>query len=90
MRTLAVLSEALAMVGGEEHDRALHLVAGVERIQEAGELAIDEGDLAIVWSLPVPLCEVRRWLVGGVRIVVMDPEEPARRWRRGVGRGQPP
>ena len=48
VRALAVLAEALAVVGRHEHDRASGLARCVERLQQAPELAVDERDLAVV------------------------------------------
>ena len=92
MRTLAVLTEALAVIRRDEHDRARERTAGVERAEHAGELPIDRRDLTVVRQLRIAGGEVRRRLVRRVRIVVVDPQKPRRRWRacpsrRLVGRG---
>ena len=64
VRALAVLAEALAVVGRHEHDRARGLAPGVERLQQPRELAIDECDLPVVRRLAVSARpDLRRRLV---------------------------
>ena len=60
----------------------------VELLQHASELAIDERYLTVVWRGPEALRDVGRRLVRRVRIVVVQPEEPA--WRLPAGSRREP
>ena len=90
MRALAVLPQTLSMVCGDEDDRARGFVRHIERPEQTRELAVDERDLAVVRRLTVPLGQIRRRLVWRVRIVIVNPEEPARLGRSGRTRRSEP
>ena len=74
------------MIGRHEHDRASELLGLVELLQQASELAIDERHLAIVQRRPEAVRDIGRRFVRRVRIVVVQPEEPARRLSAGSRR----
>jgi hypothetical protein len=76
-----MLAQALAMVRGDEHQRPCGLGARIDRLQHARQLTIDEGNLAVVGRAGEALGQIGRRLVGRVRVVVVDPEEPGRRAR---------
>jgi hypothetical protein len=78
---LAVLAEALAVVGDRHHQQG---VAGRRAPQsrmseQAADLGVDERDLAVVGTTGELAREPRRRRVGGVRIEEMDPEEEGSR-----------
>ena len=82
---LAVLAEALAVVGGHEHERARERPLLFERAQEPRDLRVHERDLAVVGRGAEPLGQLAGRLVGRVRVVVVHPqEERARRSPRGA------
>ena len=76
VRALAVLAEALAVVGGDDDHGAAERL-GVEAVDESSEVLVDEGDLTVVagaWG---------RGIVGVVRIEVVHPRKPGRVRRLG-------
>ena len=77
MCALAVLAQALSVIRRDEHDRTVAFVPEIQCTKQTRELTVDERDLAVVRRPAVPLCQIRRRLVRRVRIVVVDPEEPA-------------
>ena len=75
MRRLAVVAEALAVVGGEHDEGVAVLPAGEERLEEGRERGVGRGHLAVVGArhAAAPV-EGRR--VGRVGLVEVDPAEP--------------
>ncbi|MFO0980451.1 MAG: hypothetical protein U1E76_01690 [Planctomycetota bacterium] len=76
MGVLAVLAQALAVVGGDHHHRVLELAARAQMIEQATQLVIEECDLAIVGPGRELLAERRGWIVWRMRVVVVCPQEP--------------
>ena len=87
VRLLAVLAEALAVVGGDEHERAGEGARLLEPPQQPRELLVDERDLAVVRRIGEARGEARGRLVRRVRVVVVDPQEERAAVR---GRVHPP
>ena len=81
---LAVLAEALAVIGGDRDDRVREAPAALEAREQAAELLVHVGDLAVVGPRREARREGLRRLVGRVRVVVVDPQE-----ERPVGLAQP-
>ena len=85
MRPLAVVAESLAMIAGNHDERAIEIAAGTERVEQARELRVGVGDLAVVRRLG-PRRELRWRRVWRVRIVEVDPdEEGIGGWGLGIG-----
>ncbi len=74
---LAVLTQALAVVRGDDHQGARPLARVAQRLEDPLDLLVDVGDLAVVGTLGKALIVGWRWLVGGVGIVVVEPEKKA-------------
>ncbi len=86
---LAVLAEALAVVGGHQHERGLACRPFLDPAQQAAELRVDEGDLAVVGRPPAGHVLGRR-LVGRVWVEVVDPKKERGGLRAGRRRGVEP
>ena len=86
MRVLAVLAEALAVVGRHEQERRRRRTPLVDPAQQAPELGVDEGDLAVVGRRGSDHC-LGGCLVGRVRVEVVHPEEEG--GVASLGRAQP-
>jgi hypothetical protein len=88
VRQLAVVAEAFSMIG--EHDDIDVLVAAgrAKRVEDAADLLVGEGDLAVVRTAGKTTAEGFRRIVRGVRIVEMQPrEERPRRALKPANRG---
>ena len=72
---LAVGSEVLAVVGGDHHQGVFEPSAGGDSVEQAADLGVRVGDLALVGIGGVLGAVGLRGLVAGVRIVVVRPEE---------------
>ena len=71
VRPLAVLAEALAVIGGDDDQRAIELAGGAQIRQQPADHRVGVGDLGVVRLV---LRRVRlRGAVGFVRIVEMNP-----------------
>jgi hypothetical protein len=87
VRALAVLAEALAVVGGGEDERARERAPAFEVAQQPADLRVHERHFAVVRRGAKARGQVAGRLVGGVRVVVVQPEEKG---RRRSGRGTEP
>ncbi len=72
---LAVLAEALAVIGDDRDERAVEAAAALERRDQAADARVDVGDLAVVRRRLEAGGERRRRIVGRVRVVQMHPAE---------------
>ena len=77
MRPLAVIAEPLAVIAGDDDQRAIHLSVRAQRFEKPRELRVRVGDLAVIWRLRARAVFGRRF-VGGVRIVEVEPQEEGR------------
>jgi len=85
VRGLAVLAQALAVVGGDGDDRAGREAPALERGEETPHLGVGEGDLAVVGAPGMARGPGGGWRVRGVGVVEVDPEEEG----PGVAASQP-
>ena len=86
MRRLTVLAQALAMIGGRQHDHRVGRPRPLDRVEKHADLGIGKGDLAIVRP-PAEAAQVRLGRrVGRMRIEQVQPEEerPGPVLRRGM------
>ena len=74
MRPLAVIAERLAVIGGDDNQRALENGGRAQPIDEPAEHRIGIGDLAVVRL--AALSVGRRRHVGRMRIEQMHPGQP--------------
>ena len=71
-----MLAEALAVIGGDDHDCAIELAGGFQIVEQCPDHRIGVGDFRVVGLV---LRRVRfRCAVGLVRVIQMDPREPLR------------
>ncbi len=75
MGQLAVLAQALAVVGGHRHRRLAVEAAAAELLEDAPHLLVDGGDLAVVGAAGVAGAPGRRRGIGRVGVVEVHPEE---------------
>src|SRR5262249_46328207 len=78
VRLLAVLAEALAVIGERDDERVVEDAASGEPLDERADRAVHERDLAVVRAIAELTVERRRRLVVGVRIVEVEPGEEGR------------
>src|SRR6185503_2039337 len=72
---LAVLTEALAVIGDDGDDGAVEARVAFERGDQPADAGVDVGDLAVVRRCLEARVEWRRWLVRRVRVVEVHPGE---------------
>ena len=73
MLLFAVLSQALAVVGRDDHQRAAPQPLALEEVEQAAELRVRIRHFSVVGPAPVSLPIGLRRLVGRVGIVEVDP-----------------
>ena len=83
VRQLAVLAEALAVIGGDDDERLARQAR--QAIEERAERVVGPGDFAGVRIVGIAPRELLRRLVGRVRIEDVHPREPLVRLRAGPG-----
>ncbi len=88
MGKLPVVAQPLAVVAGHRHHGLPGQAALLERRQQAADLLVDRGDLAIIGTPGMALAVRRRRRVGGMGVVQVDPEEEGT-GVIGPGRGEP-
>ena len=77
MLGLAVITETFAVIA-RDHDRDRAGNQLLEPLHEAPELLVHRRDLAQVGGLRVAAAEGLGWVVGSVRVEVVDPHEERR------------
>ena len=89
VRRLSVLSEALAVIRGHEHDRVIECAGVLNRLQQASQLTVHERNLAVVGRCGEARREIGRRLVRRMGVVVVHPQKPRRRSVARAHRGEP-
>lgn len=83
---LTVVTQALPVIGDDDHQRLLGALQIFENLEQPAQLLVDERDLSVIRVVLGGLRDRIRQLIGGMGVVVVDPQEE----RIGSRFAQPP
>src|SRR6185437_6196661 len=71
----SVFAEGLSMIGHDSNERAVIKSLGAQGGKQVSDRGVNVGDFSVIGKGGIALRVRRRWIVGIMRVVKMDPQE---------------